>query len=223
MTRLPRRFLLAIALAASSAAPLPGRRARAQGKKLALPFVLHAVFFSEETHQPKPLDPQVFIADPSVPAGTGPQNIRHAAGFRPAFISDPGTLAAHNADGKPLGFTLAEWFAARGETRIAPEQGGRTRVTCDFTALRPSGVYSLFENHFDQNPVGFTPLDGTGKTNTFTAGADGTAKVSVIAPTALTHANAVLLVYHSDGQAHGTERGRIGLTAHHQLIARIPA
>jgi hypothetical protein len=31
-----------------------------------------------------------------------------------------------------------------------------------------------------------------------------------------------LLVYHSDGVDHGQQRGQIGVTAHHQLIIRVP-
>ena len=44
--------------------------------------------------------------------------------------------------------------------------------------------------------------------------------MTVTAPQLLTHANAVLLVYHSDKTFHGDQRGEIGVTAHHQLIAR---
>jgi hypothetical protein len=84
------------------------------------------------------------------------------------------------------------------------------------------GHYSLFENHFDQQPVGFTPLDGAGKANDFMANDSGSATVSVLAPQAPTHANAVLLVYHSDKTSHGDQRGDTGVNAHHQLIARIP-
>ncbi|TAL55926.1 MAG: hypothetical protein EPN80_05725, partial [Pandoraea sp.] len=47
-----------------------------------LPFEAHAAFFSRETHQPKPLDPQVFVRAPGAPAAMGPQGIRHAAGYR---------------------------------------------------------------------------------------------------------------------------------------------
>src|SRR5258707_7195266 len=50
---------------------------------------------------------------------------------------------------------------------------------------------------------------------------DGSAKVSMTLPDFPIHANAVLLIYHSDGQTHGLERGRIGIDAHHQLIARM--
>lgn len=223
MPPLPRRTLLAIGLAAPAAAVLLPPRARAQSSPVALAFELHAVFFSDETHQPKALDPQVFVADPAAKAGIGPQNIRHAAGYRPALLSDPHNLAAHNADGKPLGFTIGDWFAAKGQTQIARQPDGRALVACTFSSLLPHGVYSLFENHFDQKPIGFTPLDGTGKTNSFTADARGNAQVSLHAPQPLTHANAVLLVYHSDGRTHGMQRGPIGVTAHHQLIARIPA
>jgi len=44
--------------------------------------------------------------------------------------------------------------------------------------------------------------------------------VTLTAPQMLTHANAVLLVYHSDKTFHGDQRGEIGVTAHHQLFAR---
>lgn len=83
-------------------------------------------------------------------------------------------------------------------------------------------MYSLFENHFDQQPIDFTPLDGSGSTNTLVAGKDGTAPVAVKVPDTLSHVNAVLLVYHSDNEAHGASRGEIGVDAHHQLIARFP-
>jgi hypothetical protein len=46
--------------------------------------------------------------------------------------------------------------------------------------------------------------------------------VTVKVPQAMSNANAVLLVYHSDQQAHGESRGQIGVDAHHELIARIP-
>ena len=115
---------------------------------LELAFMLHAVFFSHETHQPKPLDPQVFVADPAAKAGVGPQGIRHVAGFRPTFLADPPEAALFNADGSPLGFTLAAWLAAKGTVRITPEGSGAA-IACGCTALRPNGVYGLLENHCD--------------------------------------------------------------------------
>ena len=188
-----------------------------------LTFVTHAAFFSAETKQPKPLDPHAFVADAAAPAAVGPQNISHVAAFRPAFIAqDPKATAVSNAKGEPIGFSLGDWLAASGSVTLTPSAGGKVEIGMSFDHLKPGGHYSLFENHFDQKPVGFTPLDGTATTNDFVAGADGTAKLTITAPQPLTHDNAVLLVYHSDGMAHGAQRGDIGINAHHQLIARIP-
>src|SRR6516164_7436506 len=105
---------------------------------------------------------------------------------------------------------------------ITPSANGKAKISAQFSKLRPSASYSLFENHFDQQPVGFTPLDGAGKDNNFHSDKKGVARVTLTAPQMLTHANAVLLVYHSDKTFHGEQRGEIGVTAHHQLIARIP-
>ena len=188
-----------------------------------LTFTTHAAFFSSETKQPKPIDPQVFVQDGSAPAATGPQNIPHTAGIRPAFIDqDAKTTPLYTAKNEPLGFDLGHWLNAKGIVTIAPFLRGRARIRAQFTNLQPRGFYSLFENHFDQQPVGFTPLDGTGKSNNFVANKRGTARITLLAPRLLTHANAVLLVYHSDKTFHGDQRGEIGITAHHQLIARIP-
>jgi hypothetical protein len=211
--------VVAALMLASAVISIPGRAA----DTVHLDFVTHAAFFSAETHQPKPLDPHVFVADSSASAAIGPQNIQHVAGVRPALIEqDPKTTALANAKGETLGFGLGDWLAAEGAATIAPAPGGKVEMSVQFKHLRPGGHYSLFENHFDQKPVGFTPLDGAGKTNDFVAGADGSARVTVVAPQALTHDNAVLLVYHSDKTAHGEQRGDIGVNAHHQLIARIP-
>jgi hypothetical protein len=188
-----------------------------------LDFVTHAGFFSAETHQPKILDPHVFVVDSSAPTAVGPQNIQHVAGVRPALIDqDPKTVALVNAKGEALGFNLGDWLAAGGAATIAPAPDGKVQISVQFNHLRPGGHYSLFENHFDQKPVGFTPLDGTAKTNDFVADENGRAELTVVAPQPLTNDNAVLLVYHSDRSAHGAERGDVGVNAHHQLIARVP-
>ena len=186
-----------------------------------LTFKKHAAFFSSETKQPKPVDPHVFVQDPTSPAATGPQNIQHIAGVRPAFIEqDPETTPLFNAKGESLGFDFGQWLGADGKVTITPSENGKAKISAQFSKLRPGGSYSLFENHFDQQPVGFTPLDGAGKANNFVADKKGAARVTVTAPQMLTHANAVLLVYHSDKTFHGDQRGEIGVTAHHQPIAR---
>lgn len=186
-----------------------------------LPFVTHAAFFSQETHQPMVLDPQVFVAQGGNPPGTGPQNIAHVAGYRNALPSDPASTMIYSAIGIPLGMTSTQWFAAGGAATLTPLADGSERIELALSGLRPGGVYDLFENHFDQQPVGFTPLDGTGKSTRFVAGLDGKAVMLVVAPQRLTHDNAILVVYHSDRETHGLERGPIGVTAHHQIIVRI--
>jgi hypothetical protein len=187
---------------------------------LKLEFVTHAAFFSAETKQPKTLDPQVFVEDASAPEATGPQGIKHLAGVRPTIIDqDARTSKLFNAEHKPLGFDLQSWLSASGTVTIAVKDG-KVTLNAMFKNLRPDASYSLFENHFDTKPITFTPMDGTGKTNSFTAKADGTASVTVTLPSMPTHDNAILLIYNSGGQPHGTERGRIGVDAHHQIIAR---
>jgi hypothetical protein len=187
---------------------------------LKLEFATHAAFFSAETKQPKTLDPQVFVEDASAPEATGPQGIKHVAGVRPPFIDqDPKTSKLFNAEHKPLGFDLQSWLSATGGVTIA-EKDGKVTLDATFKNLQPNASYSLFENHFDTKPITFTPMDGAGKTNSFTAKADGTASVTVTLPSMPTHDNAVLLIYNSGGQPHGMERGPIGVDAHHQIIAR---
>ena len=222
MQTITRRQILGAASMLGIAPLAMTRVAAAAQTGLDLQFILHAVFFSDETHQVKPLDPHAFVKDASAPAAVGPQNIAHAAGFRPALVAGPFDVEVFNAQGKSLRCSLADWFAAKGSVKITPSGTG-AKIDCQFTRLRPNGTYSLFENHFDQKPVGFTPLDGTGKGNSFTADTSGSAAISLVSPRPLTHDNAVLLVYHSDNTAHGTERGEIGVTAHHQIIVRIPA
>ncbi len=183
-----------------------------------LPLITHAAFFSAEMHLSPTLDPQVFIRDAASPAAVGPQHIAHVAGFRNALVTDPRNSELYIATGNHLtGFTLGSWLGASGTVEL---EG--TRIVVDMDGLRPGGTYSLFENHFDESPVGFTPLDGAGTANNVVADAQGRARVVLTAPRELTHDNAVLVVYHSDDATHGASRGTIGVDAHHQLIARIP-
>jgi hypothetical protein len=186
-----------------------------------LSFRTHADFFSTETGQNPLIDPQVFVADATAQAATGPQGIKHVAGFRPAKIqSAPGTTSLNNADGKQLGFTLGTWLGAKGDVTIVPAKASGSTITAKFHGLLPNAEYSLFENHFDQDPVGFTPLDGKGTKNSFRADAKGHPSITVASPDVPTSKNAILVVYHSDGKSHGSSRGEIGIGAQHQLIVR---
>jgi len=183
-------------------------------------FVIHAAFFSVETHQPQLIDPHVFIAIAGAPADTGPQAIVHVAGVRPAFPTDDAATDARAADGRPLGLTLGTWFGARGTIVIDMSLPNSPRIRATFNGLQPDGTYSLFEPHFAASGITVTPLDGFGTNNSFHADAQGRADITVTLRGPLTHANAVILVYHSDGATHGTERGRPGIDAHDQLIYR---
>ena len=212
-------YLSATLMITAVALSAPGRTAQS----LRLDFVTHAAFFSGVTRQPRVVDPHVFVSDSSAPAAAGPQDIQHVASVRPALIDqDPKTVVLFNAKGEALGFDLGAWLGAQGVVTITPAASGKVAISMQFHNLRPGGHYSLFENHFDQKPVGFTPLDGTANANDFVADEHGNARLTVVAPQLLTHENAVLLVYHSDKMAHGEQRGDLGINAHHQLIARIP-
>jgi hypothetical protein len=194
----------------------------AQGiQAITLPFETHAAYFSREVTSQTILDPQVFVHDKDAQAERHWQGIAHVAGIRNAHVDDPAGTDLSTADGGPLGMTAGQWFGASGTVTLTPRADGREDVTVRLHGLKPGGEFSLFENHFDQTPIGFTPVDGTGNGNSFVADSNGSAFVSIIAPTLMTHANAVLVVYHSDNQTHGSERGAIGETAHHQLIARL--
>lgn len=215
--RFNRRLLL---LAATAGLLLTSVENGFSASPLKMTFVTHAAFFSAETRQPKAIDPQVFVEDASAPVATGPQGIKHDAGIRPALIDqDARTSKLFNAEHKPLGFDLQSWLSPTGSVTIS-DDGGKVTMEAVFKGLQPNASYSLFENHFDTKPISFTPIDGSGKTNSFTTKSDGSASVSVTMPGMPTNANAVLVIYNSGGQPHGLERGRIGIDAHHQLIAR---
>jgi hypothetical protein len=201
---------------------LTARVADAQASPHAQGFLTHAAFFSLEAKQANVIDPQVFVADAEALAATGPQGIMHIAGVRPAFGVDDPEARALNAQGKPLGFTLRQWFGARGRITLLAAASGGTAMAYTLTGLVPGGTYSFFENHFSSDVVTFTPLDGSAQRNTFMATSRGTANGTLTIPGAVTHSEAILLVYHSDGTAHGMDRGQIGVNAHHQLIERLP-
>lgn len=189
-----------------------------------LRFEGHGAFFSSETHQPTAIDPQVFVHAPGAPGGMGPQDIPHAAGIVPAPLSAPPDTPLYNAGGKPLDTMLGRWLTASGTGSIEPanDRAHADRVSVSFTGLIPGGLYSLFKVTFQPSGSTFAPLDGSGLRHNFVALDDGTARATVLTPAPLTPSDAVLLVYHSDGQTHGLSRGAPGVTAHHQLIARVP-
>ena len=151
------------------------------------------------------------------------QNIRHAASFRNALLSDDPASSLANANGDPLGHNLATWLAARGALSLSLVPNGE-RLAATFQGLIPGGHYSLFENIYPASggTPSAVPLDGKGTANNFVADNDGRATIMFVVRNRLTHDDAVAVVYHSDAQYHGTVRGEMGITAHVQLIVRIP-
>ena len=216
--RIPSMLLAAIVVATLSGSASPVSAAG----PVTLTFESHGAFFSNETHQPVAIDPQVFEQTPGAAAGIGPQNIAHAAGLAPARLAGPADTPLFAAEGKPLNITLGRWLGAAGTAEVDTVGARADRIAVSFTGLIPGGVYSLFAVTFQPSGNTFIPLDETGRSTNFVALSTGTARATVLTGAPLTHANAILLVYHSDGQAHGMSRGAPGVTAHHQLIVRVP-
>ncbi|MGH7709131.1 MAG: hypothetical protein ACREM6_14620 [Vulcanimicrobiaceae bacterium] len=188
-----------------------------------LVFETAAAFFSRTTNQATAIDPQVFVQDAGAGTGSGPQNVQHAAGVRNARPADPTGIVAYDASDGSLGFTVDKWFAAEGTAEIGRLPDGRDRVTASFDRLIAFGVYSLFMMTLTPEGEIFRPLDNDATTNTFTATADGIATVEVDANRSLGPDDAIVLVYHSDDMDHGLSRGLLGVDAHDQLVARMPA
>jgi len=114
-----------------------------------LRFETHAAFFSAETAQTNPLDPQVFVRSEGSSAGRGPQGIEHVANLRNARVGDSSVMSIYSASGEPLSMTLGEWLGAQGTLTLMPNSDGSERIDVSLAGLRPGGKYSLFENHFD--------------------------------------------------------------------------
>jgi len=217
-------LLASVALIAVTFGPKPSPSPAAPPVSHRLSFVAHAAFFSLETRQPALVDPQVFVADPKEPAALGLQQIEHLTGLRNALMADDPTSPALDANGQKLGFDLQHWFSANGVAQIDPFDAdhGSQRVVVRFANLVPRGRYSLFSVDLEAKPPVFAPLDVAGKANSFTAGDDGSGGATVASPRALSHDEAIVLVYHADHIDHGKQRGGVGLDAFHQLIVRVP-
>lgn len=212
-----RAGLVLLALAGGVALPGAALAAETTG----IPFQTHAHFFSVGPSHDGAMDPSVFVVDGTTLEGTGPENVEHEAGLRPAKLSDPPRTQVYNAEGEALLVTLDRWFAARGNlaTTVA---GDGNRLTATFSGLIPFGVYSLFVQTTAANGTFHRPLDFQGSANSFTAQADGSATIALEIPAHLGHDSAVELIYHSDGKEHGASRGQIGVSAHEQLVAPLP-
>jgi hypothetical protein len=215
---------LAIALFTLANGPSDAQTASPLAQPLRLSFVPHAAFFSLHAKQSELIDPEVFVSAEGAPPATSFEQIAHAAGIRNALMSDDGTQAARDANGRKLGVDLQHWFSATGLIAFSPPAtpGAGVTVSARFTSLVPRGRYSLFHVHIDRSGAAPAPLDGSGSANSFSAGADGNADVSLTVPRMLPHGEIVVLIFHGDGRDHGLQTGAPGIDAEHQMVLQIP-
>jgi hypothetical protein len=147
--------------------------------------------------------------------------------------------------GADLGFTLKQWLAAIG-TGTYVEQNANATIDLTFRNLVPNGTYSVWSHRVTMPPnyrYTFSPLGAPdGSQNSFHADASGNATFSLDfaalpASTNLTFPDYVAMyvtktapvegdinwtliavIYHSDGQIHGSVPGDLGKDAHVQLV-----
>ena len=183
-------------------------------------FIGHARFESTHSSAHSAIDPEVFIADENALEAAGALGISHIAGFRPARLADNQALPLYNAQGVGLSLSLGRWLGGSGTAEfLANEDGDGSRVHFTFTDLVPFGLYSVFVSH--STPDGTVVAPFSDSTNSMTPSIDGFVELSAVSSTPLENGDTLLLIYHSDGQAHGQSRGDLGITAHEQLVLPI--
>ncbi len=205
------RQLLRIAV--SSAGVLLGSLAATPAVAPPTTFTSFAAFFSAAANLREPIDPQMFVAAPGAAAGIGPEHVPHVAGIRNVALNDDKTLMVRSSNGSELGLTVKNWLAAGGTVAVEPLGADRAHLVFDFNHILSGSRYSLFAMH--RLPLGgFAPIGGDA--GTFNASVGCTARVEFNAR--LDPGDAIVLVYHSDGQSHGSVPGVLGLNAHIQLV-----
>jgi len=180
-------------------------------------------FFSHESKLPAVTDPQVFITAPGTAAGTGPQMIPHAADVAPTPKDGAAETPLLGADGSALNTTRGAWEKAAGTVTFTCTDGNE-QATSHLTGLISAATYSTFVVHLDvQGPGRFTPWgDTAGTTNNFTADTTGAAAPTNTVPGCTTNHEAIVIIWHSDGHAHGATPGQLGVTWHNSLITPVP-
>jgi hypothetical protein len=215
-------LLVTLALALPIAAP----SAQSPTVPLRLSLVPYAAYFSLQTKAADLVDPGMFVAVPGAPPATSLLQLAHAPGIRNAKMSDDGSQAAFDANGRRLTFTLQRWFAPASVIELSPENvTGQVPIDAHFANLVPGGRYTLFVVHLTAKPVTYSPLDGTvTAAEWFTAASDGSADSEFTVPGPLNRTSILELVYHSDSSEveRGLLRSDLGINAHVQAVARIP-
>jgi hypothetical protein len=167
---------------------------------------------------------QVFVRDSAAPAqlaeaGGG----AHDAGLRPPTENDGPSAQLYGAHGDMLHVSIADWRAANGKADFTPLADGSVRVHAAFAKLIPSGRYSLFIRQLaGRSGIVLTPVDITGAGDSFFADKDGNGDIVVQSPNPIPTGAQLVLIFHSDGNAHQSSPGNLGVNAHEQLITRVP-
>lgn len=101
---------------------------------------------------------------------------------------------------------------------------GSERATSTLAGLIPSATYSTFVVHLKVQGAGrFTPWgNAAGTTDNFTASSSGTASPANTVTGCLGADSAAVIIWHSDGQTHGSTPGTLGVTWHNSLITALP-
>ncbi len=135
--------------------------------------------------------------------------------------------------GKPLGITLGEWFAAKGEGTYRCEYG-TGELNLRFENLVPNGLYTMWHDFAVWPPTdpfkGFYDLPfgaRDGSENAFRADADGFAHFHrTITPclqlTGEQLISELAIAWHSDGQTWGPDTGEFSTKTHVQLYVPLP-
>ncbi|HEX3466307.1 MAG TPA: hypothetical protein VHS78_19825 [Candidatus Elarobacter sp.] len=191
----------------------------------AIALTLVGVAFQPVNAQTTAQPAQVFVRDSSAPAQTDPRaGGMHDAGLRPPADTDSPNAQLTNAHGDALNVSIAGWRSASGQADFQPlMQGGGVRVRASFKGLIANGRYSLFLRQLaGRVGVVLTPVDIVGASNSFLADRDGNGIIAVDAPNPIPSGAQLVLIYHSDGAEHQSSPGNLGITAHEQLITRVP-
>ena len=135
--------------------------------------------------------------------------------------------------GKPLGFTLGEWFAAKGHGSYTCEDGVGT-VELEFKNLVPEGVYTVWHDFAVWPPTepfkGFYDLPfgaRDGSENVFVTNAKGDARfVRTIKPCLQLSGEQLIselaIAWHSDGRTYGSETGEFSTDTHVHMYVPLP-
>jgi len=145
---------------------------------------------------------------------------------------NPGDIGPYPR-GKPMGFTLGEWYAGSGKATYTCENGQGT-IKARFNRLRPGAVYTMWHFFFVSPPT--KPSIGTydipmgsrdGTQSIFHTDKNGNATFKKTIKPCLQlsgeHlASGLAISWHSDGKTYGPLPGEFSINSHVQLFTVLP-